>query len=337
MTAPAISIVLPFHDAAATLPEALDSIAGQTFTDFELIAIDDGSSDDSAALVGRYAERDDRIRLLRPGRVGFVAAVNLGLEASRAGWVARMDADDRMHPERLSRQWAALEADPGLALVGTRVRLFPEEAVQAGMHEYVRWQNACTDPATIAAEIYVESPIAHPTMLYRRETVRALGGYRDGELPEDYDLLLRLHAAGYRMAKVPEVLLDWRDGPNRLSRTDPRCAREAFDRLRADYLTADPRLAGDRPLVFWGAGRKTRRRAERLQAHGHRPAAWVDIDPRKIGNRIDGAPVVAPDWLDRPDRPFVLSWVNRHGVAERIGGYLESLGYRRGEDYLRVG
>ncbi|HKJ76263.1 MAG TPA: glycosyltransferase [Gammaproteobacteria bacterium] len=337
MTAPAVSIVMPFHNAAATLAEALDSIAGQTFTDFELLAIDDGSNDGSTALVERYAERDGRIRLLRPGRVGFVAAVNLGLEAGRAEWVARMDADDRMHPDRLERQWAALAADPSLALVGTRVRLFPEEAIQAGMQEYVRWQNACTDPATIAAEIYVESPVAHPTMLYHRETVRGLGGYRDGVLPEDYDLLLRLHAAGYRMGKVPEVLLEWRDGPDRLSRTDPRCSREAFDRLRAEYLAADPRLAADRPLVFWGAGRKTRRRAEWLQAHGHRPAAWVDIDPRKIGNRIGGAPVVAPEWLDRPERPFVLSWVNRHGAAARIGGYLEGIGYRPGADYLRVG
>lgn len=337
MTAPAVSIVLPFHDAAATLDEALDSVAAQTFGDYELLAIDDGSSDGSAALVAQRAARDPRIRLLRPGRIGFVAAVNQGLEAGRADWVARMDADDRMHPERLQCQWQALAAQPGLTLIGTRVRLFPEGAIQAGMREYVRWQNACTDPDTIAAEIYVESPIAHPSMLYHRQTVLGLGGYRDGELPEDYDLLLRLHAAGHRMAKVPRVLLDWRDGPDRLSRTDPRCSREAFDRLRAEYLAADPRLADGRPLAFWGAGRKTRRRADWLRGHGHHPAAWVDIDPKKIGNRIDGVPVVGPDWLDGPERPFVLSWVNRHGAAERIGGHLEGLGYRRGRDYLRVG
>lgn len=337
MTAPAVSIVLPFFNAAATLAEALDSIAVQSFGDYELLAIDDGSNDGSAERVARYAARDRRIRLLRPGRVGFVAAVNLGLEAARGEWVARMDADDRMHPQRLQRQWQTIAADPALALVGTRVRLFPEGQIQNGMREYVRWQNACTEPETIAAEIYVESPIAHPTMLYRRETVRGLGGYRDGELPEDYDLLLRLHAAGHRMAKVPEALVDWRDGPTRLSRTDPRCSRQAFDRLRAEYLARDPRLAGDRPLVFWGAGRKTRRRTDWLRAHGHRPAAWVDIDPRKVGNRVDGVPVVAPEWLDRPERPFVLSYVNRHGAAARIADHLERLGYRRGRDYLRVG
>jgi len=166
----------------------------------------------------------------------------------------------------------------------------------------------------------------------------AAGGYRDGDFPEDYELWLRLHAAGEVLAKLPQTLLHWRDGPGRLSRTDLRYARIAFDRLRAGYLARDPRLLAARSrLVIWGAGRRTRRRGAHLLGHGFRPRAWIDIDPRKIGNRLAGVPVVDPSWLRRRPRPFVLSYVASHGARPCIEAELSRLGYRKGEDYLHVG
>ncbi len=336
MNTPPVSILLPFRDAHETLAECLDSIAVQTLADYELLAIDDGSRDASATLVAQRAERDTRIRLIRQPPLGLVAALNRGLREARAPLIARMDADDRMHPERLAAQHAGLSAEPGLGLLATQVRPFPDARLQDGLREYIRWQNACCDPATIADEIYVESPFAHPSVMFRRRVVQAAGGYRAGDFPEDYDLWLRLARRGVRMAKLPRVLLDWRDSAGRLSRTDPRCSRQAFDRLRASYLARDPRLRG-RPLAFWGAGRKTRRRCKLLIERGFTPIAWVDIDPRKIGNRLRGVPVVAPEWLARDARPFVLSYVANHGAREDIASRLEAMGYERGVDYLMVG
>jgi len=336
MSTPPVSILLPFRNARETLGECLDSIAAQTFTHYELLAIDDGSQDGSADLVARRALRDTRIHLTRQHPLGLVAALNRGLAKARAPLIARMDADDRMHPERLAAQVAGLAADPALGLLATQVRLFPEEHIQAGFREYIRWQNACCDPATISDEIYIESPFAHPSVMFRRAVVQAAGGYRTGIFPEDYDLWLRLAQRGVRMAKLPQVLLDWRDSGGRLSRTDPRCTREAFDHLRTAYLARDPRLQ-DRSLAFWGAGRKTRRRCNLLIKQGFAPVAWVDIDPRKIGNRLQGVPVVPPEWLARDERPFVLSYVANHGAREDIAARLEAMGYRRGADYLMVG
>lgn len=336
MGTPGVSIVLPFRDARNTLGECLDAIAAQTLTDYELLAIDDGSRDGSAGLVARRARHDARIRLIRQPPLGLVAALNRGLLEARAPLIARMDADDRMHPARLAAQRTALDADPELGLLATQVRLFPDEHIQAGFREYIRWQNACCDPATIADEIYIESPFAHPSVMFRRHVVRDAGGYRAGDFPEDYDLWLRLAQRRVKMAKLPRMLLDWRDSAGRLSRTDPRCSRAAFDRLRADYLARDPRLQG-RPLAFWGAGRKTRRRCNLLIERGFTPIAWVDIDPRKIGNRLRGVPVVPPDWLARDERPFVLSYVANHGAREDIASRLAAMGYRRGMDYLMVG
>lgn len=335
---PALSILLPYRDAAATLPACLDSIAAQTWTDYEVLAVNDRSVDESTALVHARAAMDPRIRCLDSPTAGLVAALNHGLTAARAGVVVRMDADDLMHPERLARQLRHFDADPALVLSASRVRAFPEALVQAGLREYLRWQNACLSAADVAAEIYVEAPFAHPSVAFRRDVVRDAGGYREGPFPEDYELWLRLHQDGHRMAKLPEVLLDWREHPRRTSRVDPRYARLAFDRVRADYLAREPRLLARRDeFVIWGAGRRTRKRCEVLLAHGFRPRAWIDIDPRKIGRPLDGVPVHAPAFLATEPRPFVLVYVTNHGARDEIAAHLDRLGYVRGRDWLAVG
>jgi len=334
---PSVSIVMPIRDAAATLGDCLGSIAGQTLRDWELVAIDDGSTDASAAVVREAARDDTRIRLLPPGRIGFVAALNLGLAEARAPIVARMDADDVMAPERLALQFEHLARHQDVALVACQVRLFPDEEVRDGSREYIRWQNACLTAADVACEIWVESPFAHPSVMFRRDVVMTEGGYLDGVFPEDYELWLRLHERGHRMEKLPRVLLDWRESAARLSRTDPRYDRDAFDRLRADSLSRDRHLTTGRSVVFWGAGRRTRQRARHLVARGVKPAAYVDIDPRKIGRVIDGAEVHPPEWLARTPRPFVLAWVASHGARDLIAAKLAEFGYRRGEDWLGVG
>jgi hypothetical protein len=267
-----------------------------------------------------------------------VACLNAGLAEARAPLVARMDADDVMDGERLALQWRYMREHPEVDLVASRVRAFPGDRLRAGMREYLRWQNACLASDALRDEIYVECPITHPSVMYRRAAVLDAGGYRDGDFPEDYELWLRLHHKGSRMAKIDRCLLEWRQHDASLSRRDPRYARDAFDRLRADYLARDRRLAEGRPLAFWGAGRRTRRRARHLIARGVAPHIWIDVDPRKIGNRIRGVPVAAPEWLrERRPRPFVLAWVARHGARERITGALATMGYERGEDYLAVG
>lgn len=335
---PVISIIMPFRDAAATLPMCLASICRQTLGDFELLAIDDGSADESAELVRALAARDARVILLEPGRIGLVAALNLGVAQSRTPLLARMDADDLMHPQRLALQRDFLEAHPEIALVAARAAIFPKRLVRAGYQEYVRWQNACLTPEQIAAAIYIESPFAHPSVTLRRSALAAAGGhYADGAFPEDYELWLRMCHAGLALAKLPQTLLAWRESPGRASRVDPRYRREAFDILRARFLAEDARLRQGRDLVYWGAGRPTRLRARRLIDQGFPPVAWIDIDPAKIGHVVWGAPVRPPEWLACRSRPFVLIYVTAHGARAYAEGRLAEWGYRPGEDYLAVG
>lgn len=332
-----VTVVLPFYNAATTLADTLDSIQRQTLEAFILLAVDDGSSDNSAEIVRERMQYDPRIQLLQPGRQGVVGAMNTALAHCTTSLVARMDADDLMDERRLALQLAYLQRHPEIALLGSRVEMFADELIADGLQQYIDWQNDCLTPRQIADNIYLELPIAHPSLMFRREAVISAGGYRDGDFPEDYELLLRMNRLGHHMEKLPETLLQWRDSGTRLTRTDSRYSREAFDRIRAEYLAEDPRLHDGRPLVIWGAGRKSRRRADYLLEKGFRPHAWIDIDSRKIGNNIDGVAVVGYEWLNRQEKPFVLNYVNNHGARQQVAAALNTMGYQEGKDYLQVG
>lgn len=334
---PQVSVILPVYNAAATLKETLESIFKQTLSDFELIVVDDGSTDDSAEIISAFQRNDSRIHLIQQENMGVSAASNRALTQARAECVARMDADDIMMPRRLELQYAYLRDHPEVDLVGCQVELFPAEKVQGGFKEYMRWQNSCLSVEDMQDERYVELTIANPTLFFRRSVVQDLGGYREGDFPEDYDLLLRLLQAGHQLAKVDEMLLRWRESDIRLTRTHERYSREAFDRLRVDHLSKDERLHAGREIYVWGAGRKTRQRANLLLQKGIAFSAWIDIDPRKIGNRVAGIPVNSPDCLKTDKKPFVLVYVTNHGAKELIGADLARFGYERGADYLMVG
>jgi cellulose synthase/poly-beta-1,6-N-acetylglucosamine synthase-like glycosyltransferase len=335
-TRPTVSVVLPVFDAAPTLPAALESLRAQSERDWEVVAVDDGSSDGSLETLHAYARRDARIRVLATPHHGLVPALTAGLEVARGPFIARMDADDVSLPERLACQRRHLERHPGVGLVAARVAFEGDPERQAGYARYVAWTNALLTHEEIALGRFVESPLIHPSVMFRRELVGRLGGYAAGAFPEDYELWLRWLDAGVRMEKLPETLLRWRDRPGRLSRRDPRYAAEAFYRLKARYLARW--LAAHNPhhpsVVVWGGGRLTRRRAGHLSAQGIAVSAWVDIDPRKIGATPGGAPVLAPHALPPPGRAFVVSYVGSRGARDEIEGVLRARGYRPGDHYI---
>lgn len=339
MNKPEISILLPFRNAEETLAECLDSIALQTLEVYELIAVNDGSTDGSVQVVKDYHQRLNHLRLVNNPNPGLVNALNLGLSVCQTELVARMDADDIMYPTRLQRHIEHFKNDQNLVLSATQVKLFPEEAIQGGYKNYIRWQNACVSPDDIKSNLYVESPIAHPSVCFRHSVVTHLGGYKNGDFPEDYELWLRLNQQHHKMEKIPEVLLNWRESTNRTSRVDPRYSRSAFDQLRAVYLIDEPLFAKhhDR-FVIWGAGVKTRKRTRLLRQLGVQPLAWIDVDKKKIGKRLENIPVYAPDYLQtRSYKVFVLIYVTNRGAREQIVQWLEGISYQPGVNYIAVG
>ncbi len=331
---PLISVLLPCRDAAPHLGEAIASLEAQSLADYEVIAIDDGSRDGTGALLDAWAARDARIRVHRTAAHGIVAALRHACDLSRAGILARMDADDIAHPHRLAAQLTLLHERTDVAVCGTRIRYFPRRLVRDGARRYERWINTLIEPAEIARDMFVECAIPHPTLMLRRAALDAVGGWTDVDGPEDYDLILRLYGGGHAMAKVPRVLLRWREGPARLSRTDPRYGEDAFRRCKARHLAAT--LLRGRPVVVWGAGPVGKGFARALVAEGLRLVAFVDLDPRKIGQTIHDVPVIDPSAIDAFPDAFTVAAVSGARARSEIRAALRRAGRVEMKDFCAV-
>lgn len=343
-----VSVCLPCRNAAATLPAALDSLLGQTLKDFEVIAVDDGSMDRTWEVLCEFARRDSRIRPLRQPHTGVALAANAAVEAGGAAYVARMDADDLCLPRRLEAQAALLDAEPSLSLVSGLVRFGGDRKRRAGYAAHVDWLNTLATPGDISVNRFVESPVANPSVMFRREAYDRLGGARQStgasRFPEDYEMWLRWLERGARAGKVPEEVLVWNDPPQRLSRTHADYSLEAFARIKAQYLWRW--LARHNPhhprAWVWGAGRVSRQRLGPLMDMGLAVEAYVDIDAKKIGQRVHGVPVlprtaIPPCSPSDPATPFILANVASRGARGEITAWLESLGYQMGVGAVAVG
>jgi len=312
---PRVSVLIPARDAEATLATALRSVARQRETRFECVVVDDGSLDRTREVALQFAAADPRFRVVAAARAGLVLALNRGLAACRAPFVARMDADDWMHRERLSAQLRLLDDDPSLCCVGCHVRLFPRDGLRPGLRAYERWLCSIDSPERVRRDAFIECPLAHPTLVIRREELLELG-FRDAGWPEDYDLLLRLLAKGLRIGVVPRRLLGWRDSAGRLSRTHPSYAQRRFTECKAAFL-ASGFLAGREEYVLWGYGATGRALRRALVRYGKRPSHIVELHPGRVGQRIHGAPVIAPSELPAlRGRPIVVSVAGEGPRAE---------------------
>lgn len=328
---PRTSFLLPARDAAATIGEALASLVAQTDPDWEAVVVDDGSADDTAAIA--QGNGDPRIRVLRQPPLGLVAALERGRAACRGTFVARMDADDVAATDRLARQLPWFDADPGLAVVDGGVRFFRDAGeVPDGMRRYEAWINAVVTPDDFDRELLIESPVVHPAATIRADALAAVGGYREGPFPEDYDLWLRLHAAGWRLRKVDAPLVAMRDRPTRLTRTDPRYGPEGFRRVRRAWLAAT--VLPRRPrLVLLGGGKEARAWAGWLVGRADL-VAIVDVDPARIGRARHGVPVVGVDALAGLQADLGLAVVSARG-REAVRALLAAVrpGWVEGRDW----
>ncbi|MEW6746042.1 MAG: glycosyltransferase [Planctomycetota bacterium] len=310
---PRVSVLLPVRDAEATLESALVSVLGQTVSEIEVIAVDDGSRDASLALLREWSRRDARLRAFPQPTAGVVVALQHALEEARAPLVARIDARDVLHPRKLERQLAELRDRSGL-LVGCLAGCIPAEGRGSG-ERHLQWSNRLIGADSIAAAAFIDCPVVPATLLMHRADLLALGGFREVPWRVGYDLFLRAHVAGLRTEKVAKVLYYVRDEPQRLSVTDPSGSLESLLRAKAHYLARGPLRAVHRVVIF-GAGRTGRRLANHLRREGVPLEAFVD-------HRAPGLPAVrglevhSPSWLSGA-RAFVVVALPSEGVRETV-------------------
>jgi len=305
----ALSWLLPVYDSRPWLGEAVRSAIAECGPGDEVVVIDDGSHDRPEEVL----PLDGRLRLLRQPHRGISAALEQGRRRARGRFLARLDADDVALPGRIAAQLPVL-ADPSVAAVGGRARLLG--SAPEGMRRHLAWVNGLDD---LHRELLVESPLFHPAVTLRAEAVEAVGGWREGDFPEDYDLWLRLVAAGWKLRSVEREVLALRDRPDRLTRVDPRYRRAAFTELKMEWLARQVLAGRQLKVVVWGAGRTGRPWIRWLLAREQRVVAVLDL---RHGFTRQGVAVLPPEALAGLELDLLVVAVGARGaralIRERI-------------------
>ena len=331
---PKISVILPFFNADKTIGRAIKSIASQSFSDFECILIDNNSTDESCKIAEQFTETDKRFKLISEKRQGVMFASNAGWEVSKGIYIARMDADDWSHPDRLKMQSDFLDYNPNYGAVATQVNHISHSEFTGGMARFVEWSNAIISYEEILNNQFIELPIVNPTAMWRRETAEQNGMYLHGDFPEDYEMWLRWLNAGVKIKKLNTKLLNWHDSDNRLSRTDQIYSDRSFYNIKTKYLALW--LKKHNPfhpkVAVWGASRISRKRAQLLEIHGIEICCYIDT---KRNRQIDHEVYYYED-IPSPDKIFVLTYIKQKEAREEIREFLPQKGFVEGKHFMLV-
>ena len=277
---------MPVFNSSSYLKECLDSIIQQAEKNWELLVVDDFSTDHSLLLLEQYARDDARIKVFRNQKKGIIPALRLAYQNSKGQLITRMDSDDRMHPDKLGALKTQLLTQGKGHLATAWVEYFSAEPLGAGYQRYQSWLNQLTKTANNFSEIYRECVIPSPCWMCFREDLEAAGAFRPDTYPEDYDLCFRFYQQQLKVLGISKVLHYWRDYPERSSRNDPHYADHNYLDLKMYYFLKLDRQ-NSFPLVLWGCGKKGKHLARLLQAAGvlfH----WITNNPKKIGKQIYG-------------------------------------------------
>ena len=325
-----ISVIMPVHNGGQYLDTAVSSILNQTFKNIELILIDDHSTDSS---ITKLELSDARIRLVKnPGR-GIVSALNHGIEQARMPFIARMDADDIALPERLQRQMDYLLNQTDIKICSTQVEIFRENGeLGGGYQHYQHWINTLTAADEIATNMFIESPVPHPTVMMRKKDLENLGGYSDNGCPEDYELWLRAHLQGYRFGKPEGILLRWRDHDSRLSRNSLRYSKKAFFKTKTYHLT---RLYPDVKFRIWGSGPTGGLLFDEILNNSGTVVDFIDVAPKRIGNSKRNKPIVDAYQIEKT-KGLILVAVSARGARQDIRDFLNQRGFIETINYICV-
>lgn len=334
--APAISVLLPFYQAANTLEVAIQSMQQQTFTDWELLLLNNNADDQSRAIAHRYQQLDGRIHVHYVQEQGIAYALNKGLLLAKAPLIARMDADDVALPGRLQQQFDYLKEHPQVGVVACCCTFVDTGGNASGYQNFVAWQNSLLSPRQHWLNRFVESPVAHPSVMYRKELVQQWGGYSTAALPEDYELWLRWMSKGVHFAKLPEKLVQWQDHPGRLSRTHPNYSDAAFLDVKLAYLAQWVQQTGitaERKIIICGASPSIRKKAVLLEEKGLCIWGYTDVKVRSLG----GSRFIPLNRLSEDSRYYFINLISKRGVGQQVRQLLVGLGFTEEQDFILAG
>lgn len=327
-----VSIIMPFRNTERFLPECLDSILEQSYTHWELIAINDGSEDSSLALLNRYAQRDLRIKVLSNKGQGILPALQTGYENVQGEFITRMDSDDIMSPNRLEWMVEALKNKGEGNLAVGQVRYFSDRGISDGYQKYETWLNQLTAEGRNYEEIYKECVVPSPCWMAYRTNFETCGGFTHNRYPEDYDLTFRFYQHGLKVIPCDQILLRWRDYDSRTSRTSEHYAQNYFLDIKMYYFLK-LHYEKKRNLVVWGAGFKGKTIAKTL-IDNKVDFVWLCDNPNKIGKSIYGQKLHHFKVLETLQNPQSIVTVANEQSQKEIRNYLHQQGFKNMKDYF---
>ncbi len=329
---PLISILTPFKNTAEFLTACLASVQAQTYEHWELIAVNDHSTDESLQIIQDFAKQDARIKVFQNTGAGIIKALRLAFLKSKGKYITRMDSDDIMKPGKLAVLSSHLETfGKGHVAVGL-VQYFSEKGISNGYKRYEDWLNKLTIKGENYSEIYKECVIPSPCFMVHREDLIAVGGFQPNDYPEDYDLTFRFYKYGLKCIPNDKLLHLWRDYEYRTSRTHVHYAQNYFLHIKVKYfLEID--YDALRPLVIWGAGSKGKTVAKML-VEKNIPFYWICDNPKKIGSAIYEQTLYDFKFLETLDKPqSIITVANEHAQME-IRDYMTKISAESMIDYF---
>lgn len=332
MQQPLISILIPFKNTELFLGECLDSIINQTYSNWELLIIDDNSTDNSYSLVESYTKKDTRIKLFKNEGSGIINALKLAFSKSKGTYITRMDSDDIMPNIKLETLLKNLQQHGKRYIATGLVSYFSAEGISDGYRKYETWLNKLTSKGTNYSEIYKECVIPSPCWMISREDLLNIDAFNPTRYPEDYDLTFRFYQANYKIIPCNQTLHFWRDYGTRASRTDANYAENSFIDIKLYYfLKLD--YNKEQPLVIWGAGNKGKAIAKKLNALNI-PFYWICDNPKKIGKHIYNVEMKPFQYLETLKHFQCIVSVANNEEQQTIRAYFLKLNKKSMTDYF---
>ncbi len=314
---------MPIKNAGPFLNECLDSILDQTETNWELLAVDDGSTDPSFETLSNYAAKDTRIQVYQNNGMGIIDALRLAYAKSSGQFITRMDADDKMASTKLEILKSNLTKSGKNHVAVGQVKYFSEVGIGDGYKRYEKWLNELTESGSNYNDLYKECVIPSPCWMVHREDLENCDAFNPDTYPEDYDLCFRFYREKLKPIPCKEVLHFWRDHPERSSRTDDNYADNRFLELKVKwFLELD--FNSQKTLVLWGAGAKGKTIAKLLQ---EREIAfqWVCNNPKKIGKHVYGVQLKSTELAETTSQQQVIVAVANPTEQNEIRQFIRSV------------
>ena len=329
---PLVSIIMAVKDTEPYLPDCLDSIIDQTYENWELIAVNDHSTDCSSEILTNYSENDKRIRVFESPGEKLIPALQEGYRHVRGTLINRMDSDDKMPHDKLDVMVDAWQKHgKGVVVAGGTEHFVDQGEVGNGFRRYEEWLNNVAKEGTHWEEIYTECVIPSHSWMMHKDDFDRVGAFDSDIYPEDYDLCFRMYKMGLKVAGIDKVLHYWRDRSNRISRTWDCYKDNRYFGLKLSnfyQLDRDP----DRPLVLWGAGKNGKDMARLLIGQKDR-FHWVCDNPKKIGKHIYDVVMEDFNIIPHLESPQVMIVVTAPGEKDVIKNQLQNWQKFPVEDY----